>query len=116
MSPTYTYLDNILDQLSDIPTDSIISRTVYSDPQVKTILFAFAAGQELSEHTSSQLASLLASLYFVQGEADLTLGDDTLTAQAGTWVQMPPHLPHSIVAKSPLLMLLTMTQPLPPEE
>jgi quercetin dioxygenase-like cupin family protein len=112
MSPTYTYLDNILDQLSDIPTDSIISRTVYSDPQVKTILFAFAAGQELSEHTSSQLASL----YFVQGEADLTLGDDTLTAQAGTWVQMPPHLPHSIVAKSPLLMLLTMTQPLPPEE
>jgi hypothetical protein len=48
MSPTYTYLDNILDQLSDIPTDSIISRTVYSDPQVKTILFAFAAGQVLA--------------------------------------------------------------------
>ena len=112
MNTAYTYIDNILEQLSDIPSDSILSRTIYSDSQVKTILFAFAAGQELSEHTSSQLASL----YFVQGEADLTLGDDTLPAQTGTWVQMPPHLPHSIAAKTPLLMLLTMMKPASSEE
>jgi quercetin dioxygenase-like cupin family protein len=70
-------------------------------------LFAFAAGQELSEHTASQIATL----YFVQGEADLTLGDDALAAQAGTWVHMPPYLPHSIVANTPVLMLLTMVKP-----
>ena len=107
MNPVYTYIENILEQATDIPADSILSHTIYSDRQIKTILFTFAAGQELSEHTSSQLASL----YFVQGEADLTLGDDTLIARAGTWVQMPPHLPHSILAKTPLRMLLTMIKP-----
>lgn len=103
----YTYIANLPEQVPEIPADSIISRTIYSDKQVKTILFAFAAGQELSEHTSSQVATL----YFVQGEADLTLGSDKLTAQAGTWAHMQPHLPHSIVAKTPVLMLLTMVKP-----
>jgi len=103
----YTYIANLLDQVPEIPADSIISRTIYSDKQVKTILFAFAAGQELSEHTSSQVATL----YFLQGEADLILGSDKLTAQAGTWAHMQPHLPHSILAKTPVLMLLTMVKP-----
>ena len=109
MKPAYTYIPNMLEQIPDIPADSIVSQTIYSDKGVKAILFAFAAGQELSEHTSAQIASL----YFVEGEADITLGDDRLTAQPGTWVHMPPHLPHSIVAKSSVLMLLTMYKPPP---
>ena len=104
MNLDYTYIANLLEQVPDIPADSIVSRTVYSDDQLKTILFAFAPGQELSEHTSAQTAIL----HFVQGEADLTLGADTMTAQAGTWVHMPPHLPHSITAKTTVLMLLLM--------
>ncbi|RME76382.1 MAG: cupin domain-containing protein [Chloroflexi bacterium] len=97
-------MPNLFDQIPDIPADSILSRTVHSDDRLKTILFAFAPGQELSEHTAAQTAIL----YFLQGEADLTLGSDRLQAVAGTWVQMPPHLPHSITAKSRVLMLLMM--------
>ncbi len=104
MDTAYTYITDLLDQAQDIPADSIVSRTVYSDKDTKAILFAFAAGQELSEHTAAQTAIL----YFIQGEADLTLGEDAMTAQAGTWVHMPPHLPHSIVAKTPVFMLLQM--------
>jgi uncharacterized protein (DUF2249 family) len=100
----YTYIAGLMDQVSAIPSDSILSRTVYSDEQLKTILFAFAPGQELSEHTAAQTAVL----HFLEGEADLTLGDDRLEAKAGTWVRMPPHLPHSIVAKNRVLMLLMM--------
>ncbi len=100
----YTYMANILEYVPDIPPDSIISRTLYTDEQVKVILFTFATGQELSEHTASQAAML----YFAQGEAALTLGEDTMSAQSGTWVHMQPHLPHSIVAKTPLTMLLFM--------
>lgn len=107
MKIPYRYIPNLLEQVPEIPPDSIISRTVYSDNEVKSILFAFAAGQELSEHTSSQTAIL----YFVQGEADLTLGEDTMTAQTGTWVHMPPHLPHSILARTPVIMLLLMFKP-----
>ncbi len=107
METAYTYLANLAEQIPDIPADSIVSRTIHKDEQTTTILFAFAPGQELSEHTAAQTALL----YFVQGEADITLGDDALTAQAGTWVQMPPHLSHSIAAKTAVLMLLTMIKP-----
>jgi quercetin dioxygenase-like cupin family protein len=100
----YSYIADLLAETPNVPADSIISRTVYSDDHIKVILFGFAAGQELSEHTASQAAQL----YFVQGEADLTLGEDSLSAQSGTWVHMPPKLPHSITAKTPVFMLLTM--------
>lgn len=106
MDTPYTYIPNLLDQAPELPADSIISRTLSGDDKIKTILFAFAAGQELSEHTSSQTALL----YFIQGEADITLGEDHLTAQPGAWVQMPPRLPHSIYAKTPVMMLLVMVK------
>jgi quercetin dioxygenase-like cupin family protein len=104
MSLDYSFIADLLDQVPDIPADSIVSRTLYGDEQLKAILFAFAAGQELSEHTTPQTAIL----HFLQGEADLTLGDDSMTARPGTWVRMPPNLPHSIVAKTPVWMLLLM--------
>ena len=104
MTPSY-YLTHLLDEAAtDIPADSILSRTIHSDGGAKTILFTFAAGQELSEHTASKTAIL----FFIEGQAELTLGPDRHAAQAGTWVQMPPHLPHSIKATSRVVMLLTM--------
>ena len=106
MNLNYTGITNLLEQIPDTPPDSIISRTFYQDEQIKAILFGFAAGQELSEHTASQPAIL----HILQGEADLTLGDDSMEAQAGTWVHMPPRLPHSLYAKTPVLMLLLLFQ------
>lgn len=100
----YTYFANLLDQVPEVPADSIVSRTIHSDKQLKTILFAFAPGQELSEHTSAKTAVL----HFVEGEAELTLGSDSMAAQAGTWVHMAPNLPHSITAKTKVLLLLLM--------
>jgi quercetin dioxygenase-like cupin family protein len=102
----YTYFANLLEQVPEAPADSIVSRTLHSDEQLKTILFAFAPGQELSEHTSAKTAVL----HFVEGEAELTLGSDTMAAQAGTWVHMQPNLPHSITAKTRVLMLLLMVE------
>ncbi len=101
---TYTYLANLSDLLPDIPPDSIVSRAIYTDDRLRAVLFGFAAGQELSEHTASQPAIL----HVLEGEAHLTLGEDTMSAHAGTWVHMPPHLRHSIVAKTPLVMLLLL--------
>ena len=104
MSTDYTYHANLADLVPDIPADSIVSRTFYTDDQVKAILFGFAAGQELSEHTASQPAIL----HFLQGEAFLTLGEESMEARAGTWVHMPPQLPHSVVAQTPVVMLLLL--------
>ncbi len=103
MNLRYTYIADLAKQ-ADVPVDGILSRTLYTDEQVKVVLFGFGAGQELSEHT----ASMPAILHIVQGEAHLTLGDDSLEAQAGAWVHMPPHLRHGIYAKTPVVMLLVL--------
>jgi quercetin dioxygenase-like cupin family protein len=86
------------------PDKGILNRTLFNDDRLKTVLFGFAEGEELSEHT----ASMPAVRHFVQGEAKLTLGDDTLDAKPGTWVRMMKGLPHSIRAKTPVVMLLLL--------
>lgn len=100
----FEFIPNLVAELPDIPADSIVSRTLYTGDDLKVVLFGFAPGQELSEHTASQPATLV----FMAGEADLTLGDDQRAAQAGTWVHMPPNLPHSVVAKTDVVMLLLL--------
>ena len=103
MDRPYSHV-NLETQFPDIPADSILSRTIYGDEQVKAVLFNFAAGQELSEHT----AAVPAIIHILQGEAQLTLGSDTMEAHGGTWVRMAANLPHSLLARTPVTMLLLM--------
>ena len=104
MSSAYTFIADVIGQLPDLSPDTILSRTLYNDAQVKVVLFGFAAGQELSEHT----ASTPALLHILRGEATLTLGNDTLEAHEGTWAHMPAQLPHSVLARTPVVMLLLL--------
>jgi quercetin dioxygenase-like cupin family protein len=99
----YTLINNLTNEVQ-IPENGILSRTLYNDDHVKILVFGFAPGQELSAHT----APMAASIYIHSGEARLTLGEDTQDAQAGTMVYMPPQLPHGIVARTPVVMLLHM--------
>lgn len=102
--PGYAFLPDLSEIIQEIPPDTIISREVFRDQNLKAILFGFAPGQELSEHTASRPAIL----HFLKGEADVTLGEDQFKAKSGTWAHMPAHLPHSILAHEPTLMLLMM--------
>jgi quercetin dioxygenase-like cupin family protein len=103
MSAEYTFYPS-LEAEAPIPENGILSRTLHNDDHVKVVLFGFATGQELSAHT----APMAASLQFVSGEARLTLGEDTREVSAGAFVHMRPKLPHGIVAKTPVVMLLFM--------
>lgn len=103
MSLNYTLLHELADQV-EIPTDGTLSRTIHQDERLKAVVFGFSAGQELSEHT----ASTPAIMHFLRGEADVTLGEDTIAAAEGTWIHMTPQLPHSIRTKSPVVMLLLL--------
>ncbi len=100
----YTYISNLIPETADLPENSILSQTIYKDKQVTIVLFQFAGGQELSEHT----AAMPATLYFLSGSARLTLGGDEKLAEPGAWVHMPAHLPHSVTAVAPTTMLLTL--------
>ncbi|HEY3267006.1 MAG TPA: cupin domain-containing protein [Armatimonadota bacterium] len=101
----YTYLKSLADGV-EIPKNGIISTTVSGDDHFKVMLFGFDTGQELSEHT----ASVPAILQIVKGDADLTLGEDKRPGPAGTWAHMPANLPHSVFAKTPVVMLLIMAK------
>lgn len=103
MTTDYRFVADLIGE-TDIPEDGIISRTLYNDDNTKVVLFGFGVGQELSEHT----ASMPAILQILKGEGGLTLGKDAQEAKPGTWAYMPANLSHSIVARTPLVMLLIM--------
>ena len=104
MEQDYTLIEDLSGLIESIQPDSIVSRTFYKGERLKGILFGFDTGQELSEHTSSQAAII----QIVQGEAIVTLGEERHELNAGSWIHMPPHLKHSVYAKTPLIMLLMM--------
>lgn len=99
----YTLIGNLALEVEP-PANGTLSRTIHQDERLKAVLFGFAAGQELSEHT----ASTPAIMHFLEGEAEVVLGQDKIRATAGTWVHMSPRLPHSILAKTPVTMLLML--------
>jgi quercetin dioxygenase-like cupin family protein len=103
----YHLIEDLPKLIEEIPTDSIISRTVYKDENLKAVLFGFAAGQALSEHTAAQAAVI----HILRGEAAITLNGTAHQLHDGAWIHMPPHMPHSVLAHSPLIMLLLLVKP-----
>jgi quercetin dioxygenase-like cupin family protein len=103
MTPSYTHFSDLAREAKP-PDKGILSRALHNDDRLKVVLFGFAGGEELSEHT----ASMPAVLHFLHGEARLTVGDDVVEARPGTWVHMPGGLRHSIQAKTPVVMLLLL--------
>ncbi|MGA9396711.1 MAG: cupin domain-containing protein [Anaerolineaceae bacterium] len=104
MTGNYEFFKDINAEIGAIPTGSILSKALTTTDKVKVTVFGFATGQELTEHT----AAYPAILHFLAGEADLTLGKDKIQATTGSWAYMPAKLPHSLVAKTPVTMLLIM--------
>jgi quercetin dioxygenase-like cupin family protein len=103
MATDYTHFSDLA-QEAQIPEKGILSRTLHGDDRLKAVLFSFAPGEELSEHT----ASMPAVVHVLRGEANLTLGDAAVEARPGTWVHMPKGMRHSIQAKTPVVMLLLL--------
>ncbi|MEN6384855.1 MAG: cupin domain-containing protein [Phycisphaerales bacterium] len=93
-----------LNELVDYAKDSVVSKTII-DKSVGTVtLFAFDAGQGLSEHQ----APYDAMVQIVDGSAVLTIGGKDVNAKAGEIVIMPANVPHSVQAKEKFKMLLIM--------
>lgn len=83
---------------------AIVSRTIADSPAGTVTLFAFDAGQGLSEHQ----APFDAMVNVLEGQADLTIGGKPVSAKAGDLVVMPANVPHALRAATPFKMLLIM--------
>lgn len=83
---------------------SVVSKTLI-DKKIGTLtLFAFDAGQGLSEHT----APFDAVVQIVDGTAAITIDGTVHQVQTGEMIIMPANLPHSLKAEVPFKMLLVM--------
>jgi len=93
-----------LDTLTDYVPGSVVSRILLKNTAGTITLFAFDAGQGLSEHT----APYDAVVQVLDGQVMLTIGGKEIPAVAGETVLMPANVPHSLHATQPFKMLLTM--------
>lgn len=93
-----------LAQSTPPPSHSIVSRTVLATPELRVVLFSFAAGQTLTEHTSTARAVI----QVLTGSGEFTLAGVPRQLGAGDLLHMPPKLPHAVVATEPMTMLLTL--------
>ncbi len=84
--------------------NSIVSKTLLDKKAGTLTLFAFDAGQGLSEHT----APYDATVQILEGEAELTIGGKVVKAGAGEIVIMPARIPHAVRGPGRFKMLLIM--------
>ena len=83
---------------------SVVSKTLLDKKAGTLTLFAFDAGQGLSEHT----APYDATVQVLDGEGEFTVGGQPLTVKPGELLIMPARVPHAVRAVQRFKMLLIM--------
>lgn len=88
-----------------VPTPGGVASRILSKTNGGNVtLFAFDAGQGLTEHTSPYDAFVLV----LEGRFLLTIGGVQVDAPVGTVVNMPARVPHAVEAPEASRMLLIM--------
>ena len=90
--------------LVDYQSGSIVSREILKKTTGKVTLFAFAAEEGLSEHTSP----FDALVQILEGEAEITIAGKPNHVREGELILMPANQPHALKALRPFKMILTM--------
>ena len=91
-------------QTVEYQQDAVVSRTLLDKKAGTVTLFAFDAGQGLSEHT----VPYDALVQVIDGEAEVTISGKTVTVKQGEMVVMPAGKPHALRAIKRFKMLLVM--------
>ncbi|MGL4670417.1 MAG: cupin domain-containing protein [Methanobacteriaceae archaeon] len=94
---------NIAD-LADYQEESVVSREIIRKEVGTVTIFAFDAGQGLSEHS----APFDALVQIIDGEAEITISGVKNTVKKGELIIMPANDPHALNAVKPFKMILTM--------
>jgi len=101
--PSFTVLKSLLDEV-EIPENGTLSRVVFNADGLRVVLFAFDTGEQLTDHA----AAVPAVVQVVKGRLEMTLGDQKMEIDPGSWVHMDAHLIHALVALEPSVVILTL--------
>ena len=83
---------------------SVVSRMLVKNAGGSVTLFAFDAGEGLSEHTAPFDALVIG----VDGNADISIGGEAHVVGAGDALLLPMNVPHAVSPVGPFKMLLIM--------
>lgn len=98
-----------LQQMLAYQNHAIVSRMLVKNGGGSVTLFAFDAGEGLSEHTAPFDALVIG----VEGEAEVTLGGKRHRLGAGDSLLMSANIPHAIQPQGQFKMLLVMLRETP---
>lgn len=101
MTDSYTFFPDLAAEASP-PARGIHSQTLSKADGVELVLFAMAAGEQLSEHTSARSAIV----HVLSGEGELVVAGDRHPLQPGSWLRMRSRTAHAIVAGGGLVFAL----------
>src|ERR1041385_4461312 len=108
-------IDPAQEAVLSLPTETqfaangIVSRTLLRTKRSRVVLFGFAEGQELTEHTSTQNAVI----QILSGECEFSLAGRPRPLKSGDLLFMPANLRHAVRATRAFSMLLTLSKPDP---
>lgn len=95
---------NRLLEMLQYQEDAIVSRTLLKNKGGTVTLFAFDAGQGLSEHTAPFDALVLN----IEGVADITIDGASFPVGQGETITLPANRPHAVNAVTKFKMALIM--------
>ena len=94
----------VLAEAIEYSPGAVVSKTIMEAKTGTVTLFAFDAGQGLSEHT----APFDALVQIIDGEAEIVIGGTPHSVTAGQYIIMPANVSHALRAEKRFIMLLTM--------
>jgi quercetin dioxygenase-like cupin family protein len=94
----------ILKEHIEYSPDSVVSNTLKQNPAGTITLFAFDAGQGLSEHS----APFDAVVQVIEGEGHFIIGGKHHDLKEGQLIIMPAKVQHAVKAEQKFKMLLVM--------
>ena len=109
MNTSYSYYEDLADEISGIQENKVVSRLLVGGSKSKTTLYALDAGQELVEHS----VSFPVLLYVIEGSAEVTIGKDEKIAHARTFIHLPAHLSFGVYARTRMLLIYILLEERP---
>lgn len=83
---------------------TVISKTLTQNKYVNVTIFAFDKDEEISTHKSEGDAMVS----ILDGEANITIGEENFNVKKGETIVMPANINHSLLAIEKFKMILTV--------
>ena len=87
-----------------VQSGAVVSKVVHRGDGMNVTVFGFDSGEELTEHQTGRVAVV----QVLSGQLRFTVDGEQLELGPGSWLQMAPGTPHSLIADEPTVMLLTL--------